>query len=271
MGAGNTYLEKAYQAATGKSLTKVGAEGELPEGAGDVRVYDAGVDGNRREEAPSLVFADPDNATDSVRRVLLTATACDLTAGISSFSVGVNETKVYRVPDWGIGFLWAGEQCAGYYGEHEGVKTVVVGFDIRESDFPLQAEFPIFISNAIHYLGDTSLLAGNLYTAGERVLFHPQADLDVETLTAETRKAGLYQVSAGERTEQYVVRFDTAGQSDGRLTAEGTADRETYEGPVKRNFAMSCCCCCCCCWAWNGCCTGGRPAAEANSIWGCAW
>lgn len=236
VGAGNTYLEKAYQAATGKSLTKVGAEGELPEGAGDVRVYDAGVDGNRREEAPSLVFADPDNATDSVRRVLLTATACDLTAGISSFSVGVNETKVYRVPDWGIGFLWAGEQCAGYYGEHEGVKTVVVGFDIRESDFPLQAEFPIFISNAIHYLGDTSLLAGNLYTAGERVLFHPQADLDVETLTAETRKAGLYQVSAGERTEQYVVRFDTAGQSDGRLTAEGTADRETYEGPVKKKL-----------------------------------
>ncbi len=236
VGAGNTYLEKAYQAATGKSLTKVGAEGELPEGAGDVRVYDAGVAGNRREEAPSLVFADPDNATDSVRRVLLTATACDLTAGISSFSVGVNETKVYQVPDWGVGFLWAGEQCAGYYGEHEGVKTIVVGFDIRESDFPLQAEFPIFISNAIHYLGDTSLLAGNLYTAGERVLFHPQADLDVETLTAETRKAGLYQVSAGERTEQYVVRFDTAGQSDGRLTAEGTADRETYEGPVKKKL-----------------------------------
>ena len=54
VGAGNTYLEKAYQAATGKSLTKVGAEGEQPEGAGDVRVYDAGVDGNRREEAPSL-------------------------------------------------------------------------------------------------------------------------------------------------------------------------------------------------------------------------
>lgn len=236
VGAGNTYLEKAYQAATGRSLTKVGSEGELPEGTGDVRIYDAGAVGDRREEAPSLVFADPDNATGSVQRVLLTVTACDLTAGISSFSVGVNETRVYQVPEWGTGFLWAGEQCAGYYGEHEGVKTVVMGFDIRESDFPLQAEFPIFISNAIHYLGDSSLLAGNLYTAGDRVLFHPQAELDVETLTAETRKAGLYQVSAEERTEQYVVRFDTAGQSDGRLTAEGTADRETYEGPVKKRL-----------------------------------
>ena len=61
-----------------------------------------------------------------------------------------------------------------------------MGFDLRESDFPLKAEFPIFISNAIHYLGDTSLLAGNIYMAGDRVLFHPQADLDVNTLSAET-------------------------------------------------------------------------------------
>ncbi len=237
VGTGNIYLEKAYQAATGMNLVKVAAEGELPQDSQDVRIYDAGAGSAGRDDACSLVFGDDRYAYGSAERVILTVTGCDLTSGISAFSLGVNETSVYELPEWGTGFLWAGEQCAGYYGEHDGVKTVVVGFDIRESDFPLKAEFPIFISNAIHYLGDTSLLAGNIYTAGDRVLFHPQAELDVNTLSAETRKAGLYQVDAGGWAEQYVVRFDTGSQSDGQLTAEGTVRQDAYgSGPVKKNL-----------------------------------
>ena len=237
IGAGNTYLEKAYQAATGMSLVKVAGESELPEDSREMRIYDAGIGSILWDDACSLLFKDGRRATGSAERVMLTVTDCDLTAGMSSFALGVNETKVYEIPEWGTGFLWAGQQCAGYFGEHDGVKTVVVGFDIRESDFPLKAEFPIFISNAMHYLGDTSLLASNVYTAGDRVLFHPQADLDVDTLAAETRKAGLYQVDAGDGTEQYVVRFDTAGQSDGQLTAEGTVERDSYgSGLVKKRL-----------------------------------
>lgn len=227
IGEGNTYIEKAYQAAAGMSLTKVKSESQLQEGLQALRIYDAGTDGLWQEETSALVFG-ADGETGTAERVLLTVTDCDLTAGLSSFTIGVNETKVYEIPQWGTGFLWAGEQCAGYYGEHDGVKTIVVGFDIRESDFPLKAEFPIFISNALHYLGDTSLLAQQIYTAGDRVLFHPQAEFDTSTLTAETDKAGLYEVQAGELTEQYVVRFDTAGESDGRLTAEGTVPDNEY-------------------------------------------
>ncbi len=240
IGSGNTYLEKAYQAVTGMNLTKVENEsvlhsamqdigdGRMQDGAPAVRIYDAGETCSQWESVNKMVFRDSVNATDTVERVLLTVTGCDLTSGLSSFSIGVNETKVYEIPEWGTGFLWAGEQCAGYYGEHNGVKTVVVGFDIRESDFPLKAEFPIFISNALHFLGESSLLAGNIYAAGDRVLFHPQADFDVNTLAAETKKAGLYEVKAGEITERYVVRFATGSQSDGQMVAEGTVSDTSY-------------------------------------------
>ncbi len=227
IGEGNTYIEKAYQAAAGMILTKVKSESQLQDGIQTVRIYDAGSEGLWQEEVSALVFGGS-GETGTAERVLLTVTDCDLTSGLSSFAIGVNETKVYEVPQWGTGFLWAGEQCAGYYGEHDGVKTIVVGFDIRESDFPLKAEFPVFMSNALHYLGDTSLLAQQIYTAGDRVLYHPQAEFDVNTLTAQTEKAGLYEVQAGELTEQYVVRFDTAGESDGRLTAEGTVPNNEY-------------------------------------------
>lgn len=244
IGGGNTYIEKAYQAAAGGSLTKVKSEALLQmqsDGQDDrtqtVRIYDAGETCEIRDEGSMLIFGD-DTAADTVERVLLTVEECDLTSGLSSFSIGVNKTKVYEVPDWGIGFLWAGEKCAGYYGEHDGIKAVVVGFDVRESDFPLRAEFPVFISNALHFLSDTSLLAESVYAVGDKVLFHPQADFDVGMLSADTRKAGLYEVAAGDIAEHYVVRFATGSQSDGRITkdgiysAEGAADGVSYGGGI---------------------------------------
>lgn len=247
IGDGNTYIEKAYQAAFGESLVKA-ADGEawqeaLREGEHAVCIYDAGEEGLQRDTASGMYFFDGFHALDTVEGVLLTVTDCELVSGLGSFAIGVNETRVYDVPEWGTGFLWAGGMCAGYYGEHDGVKTVVVGFDLRESDFPLKAEFPVFMSNAFHYLGDTSLLAQEVYMAGDRVLFHPQADFDVNTLEAETRKAGLYEITAGDISERYVVRFDTESLSDGRVTAEGTgsflpAEGRTVKGSL-RNIVLA--------------------------------
>ncbi|MCI8402201.1 MAG: VWA domain-containing protein [Lachnospiraceae bacterium] len=239
IGGGNLYIEKAYQAATGKSLPRLGDDGGQ-EDPGTIRIFDAEAEGGSDDAARSMVFLDETNLSGTEKNVLLTVTDCDLTAGLSAFSIGVNETNLYEVPDWGTGFLWAGERCAGYYGEHDGVKTVVVGFDIRESDFPLKAEFPVFLSNALHFLGDTSLLAGNVYTAGDTVLFHPQAGLDVNRLEAPARKAGLYEVDPGDsgwegEAEAYVVRF-AADESDGRITAQGVSSAAPGSRPVKKQL-----------------------------------
>ena len=228
IGDGNTYIEKAYQAAAGMSLTKIKGENALLDGTQAVRIYDAGTESSLRDNAGSMVFRDDSSYIGTVEKVMLTVSDCELTEGLSSFGIGVNKTNVYEVPSWGTGFLWAGGQCAGYYGEHDGVKTVVVGFDIRESDFPLKAEFPVFMANAIRFLGDTSLLADNIYEAGDKPAFHPYADFNADILSAETKKAGLYEVTAGDVTEQYVVRFATDSQADGRIVAEGTDSDISY-------------------------------------------
>ncbi|MCH5332870.1 MAG: VWA domain-containing protein [Agathobacter sp.] len=234
IGSGNTYLEKAYQAATGNSLTK--AESGSDDAAA-VHIYDAGA--KYVDTAKSrMVFADGERAVDVKKNVMLSTVGCDLTEGMAEFAVGVNETKIYDVPEWGIGFLWAGEQCAGYYGDHGGVRVIAVGFDVRESDFPLKAEFPVFISNAIRFLGDSSLLADQIYESGEAVLFHPQPDIDVSALVADTTKAGLFEAGEGDWKEPYVVRFATGTESDGRLTAEssggeGLSERVTVRKRVR--------------------------------------
>lgn len=238
IGSGNTYLEKAYKAATGNSLTK--AESESEDGPA-VHIYDAGakyVDTTKSR----MVFADSEYSSDVKKNVMLSTVSCDLTEGMSEFAVGVNETKIYDVPEWGVGFLWAGEQCAGYYGDHDGVRVIAVGFDVRESDFPLKAEFPVFISNAVRFLGDSSLLADQIYEPGEPVLFHPQPDIDVSALAADTSKAGLFEAGEGDWKEAYVVRFATGTESDGRLAAEdiggGTSERVTVRKQV-RNVVLA--------------------------------
>ena len=246
MGEGNLYLEKAYQAVTGQNLSRVkpgdlysleeGAETAKSAGKKPVLIYDAGTSALQVETADRMTFDDSTASTGKKKNISLSGSDTELTAGITSLSFGVNGTYTYDVPEWGTGFLWAGEECAAYYGEHDGCRQVVFGFDIRESDFALKAEFPVLMSNALNYLMDSSLLAQNVYEAGETVLFRPQSDVDVSGISAPTDKVGLYPVKAGEKEESYVVRF-AQDQSDGRITAEGTeAAAKVSSQTIKRQL-----------------------------------
>ena len=96
VGDGNTYIEKAYQAAAGMSLTKLQSGQEEQDTDGQtVYIYDVDTAEKRREDVSAMAFKDEAGAQDTAEKVLLTVTGCDLTAGLSSFTIGVNETKVY--------------------------------------------------------------------------------------------------------------------------------------------------------------------------------
>ncbi len=51
IGKGNTYIEKAYQAAVGKSLARAESAAALQEGGDLIRIYDAGTAGTETQEA----------------------------------------------------------------------------------------------------------------------------------------------------------------------------------------------------------------------------
>mgnify|MGYP004509392865 CR=1 FL=1 len=239
IGKGNTYIAKAYEAVSGESLVQAKSESTLEADDTRARIYDAGTADQQKEALSRIVFADATDATGREEHVALTVSDTEITSGIKDFTIGVNETYTYEVPEWATGFLWAGKKCAGYYGEHDGLRVVVVGFDLRESDFPLQAEFPVFMANALSFLNDSSLLAQNVYTAGEKIVYHPQSDVDVSTLETNTDKAGLYEVTAGDKTESYVVRFATGTQSDGSVIAKSTGDGVTAQSGMTRKSVRS--------------------------------
>lgn len=223
VGDGNIFLEKAYEAVTGESVAKSDTDIMTEDSTYNVVIYDAG-------QAPvntvgsSLIFGDGrEQATEVLNNVVLDLTDCDLTAGLSGFHIGVNKAYCFTVPDGAESFLEYEGKCVGYYGEINGRKEVVVGFDIRESDFPLRAEFPVFLANAMTYLSDTSWLATNIYYAGEALALQPWAEPDADTLPANMDKAGLYRIGNEDYQEAYVVRFQSATESDGRAVAESVS------------------------------------------------
>ncbi|MDE7183487.1 MAG: VWA domain-containing protein, partial [Lachnospiraceae bacterium] len=113
--------------------------------------------------------------------------------------------------------------CVGYYREADGFREIVVGFDIRESDFPLRAEFPVFLANAMNYLTDTSWLSATVCYAGEEIALQPWADLDRTQFDSRPSKAGIYKIGRDTSQESYVVRFQTSTESDGRKEASSVS------------------------------------------------
>lgn len=249
VGTGNTFIEKAYMAVTGQSIAKsetdTAADYEIDDVTGMVKrdndynvvIYDAGqipqVTGGNR-----LIFGNAGNeSAQKLENVVLDMTNCDLTAGLSGFTIGVNTAYGFELPEGAESFLEYNGKCVGYYRELEGNKEVVVGFDIRESDFPLRAEFPIFLANAMLYLSDTSWLAANVYYAGEEIALQPWAEPDRSMFESRPGKAGLYQVGNDSYQESYVVRFQTDTESDGRKVAESINDSsELQMQKVKRTL-----------------------------------
>ena len=224
VGDGNTFIEKAYQAVTGSNIAKAGSDATLESYAYNIVIYDAG-QVPETTEGNKLLFGDArGESVEKLENVVLDMTDCDLTAGLAGFSIGVNIAYCFALPEGAVSFLQYNGKCVGYYGEGDGGKEIVVGFDIRESDFPLRAEFPVFLANAMIYLSDTSWLVSNVYYAGEEIALQPWAEIDRTKLESRLSKAGLYQIGNEDYQESYVVQFQTATESDGQAEAVSVND-----------------------------------------------
>lgn len=126
VGDGNTFIEKAYRAVTGESITKAKTDAQvsgtsesedsleavltprtpLKEAGYNVVIYDAG-QAPQTEGANRLVFGSlGGETTETLENVVLDMTDCDLTAGLSGFTIGVNTAYCFALPD-GAKCFWS--------------------------------------------------------------------------------------------------------------------------------------------------------------------
>ena len=251
----NMFIEKAFANLAGVEISRTD---DLSVVGGDTK-YDLYIfDGMVPSELPetgSFLFINCEyedfvSKTKTVEKTILTLLDTDLSTYIVDAEIGVNSSMVYEVPGWGNSFLDSSEGSAGYYGIYDGHKVATLGFDLHQSDFGLQAEFPVLISNMAQYLLNGSLTEENSFVAGDSVMLHGStkgSDLtlvnpDLSQIVIEASGAsgsylqvtepGIYSVSqtTDDATvfQQFAVLFPVANESqveaaDSMIGENGTA------------------------------------------------
>ena len=180
-----------------------------------------------------LVSAGPDVAISSVNA----ARPDDpLLTDVPTIGVHVSRARRLETPGWADAVLGSPETPLLLVGEQSGRRVGVIGFDIHQSDLPLQPGFPVLMQHLLDWLVPRTSTATPVAQVGESVALAPLPEaVSVEVVTpggqrtqvgpplppppfSGTDTPGIYQViqrdSAGrETTSFFAVNFINARES----------------------------------------------------------
>jgi Ca-activated chloride channel homolog len=227
---GNLFLERALNLDPFVQLFR-GGKNEATSGQYNVVVIDGAAPANL-PPSNQLVF----NATTDLTPVNVTGTApapgvadWDRKHPVTRFApwgdVRLARSQAVTLQPWGISLVEAERTPLVVAGEKKtsaGTKRVVwCGFDIRETDLPLRVAFPIFITNAVRWLGAApgSTSEGTPRRPGEVVPLAPPQGISQVQIQAPDKSSSTLSVVDGQ------VLFAGADQV-GVYTATGKGKSE---------------------------------------------
>lgn len=226
----NLFMEKAFNNLAGLEVYRSSELDVLSNGEEfDLYIFD-GIVPEKLPKSGSLLFINCEYrdmfvSDGTVEGRTLTLLPSDVTEYIDGIKIGVNQALTYSVPSWGMKYLDTDGKSAGFYGIYDGRRIAVMGFDLHQTDFGLQAAFPVLISNFSEYLLGGSLIEQNRYTVGDSILLHGStrgSDMELHIPNEKTRsmkaseasgaymrleKTGLYQVSQMQEKHEITQYF----------------------------------------------------------------
>ncbi len=233
VGVGNTYFEKAYQAAKGETVVKVSSDSDIKDEKAVV-IYDQA---SLVSENKNRLVQDMESGTgEQISGAIVTVRTGELINDMSDYTFGASNLNVLECPEWAEPLMVVSddkeEKVVAYYGEQDGIRQVVLGFDIRDSEYPLMAEFPIFVADSLTYLSDESLVQSKYIEAGELVDLSPSvsesAKIQVEGSEKNSKSIADTNISTanlckltgdGIKDEYFVVRYPVS-EGDGSIETE---------------------------------------------------
>ncbi|MBR6402240.1 MAG: VWA domain-containing protein [Eubacterium sp.] len=231
VGAGNIYFEKAYMAATGKTVVKTAVDSDIEDSEEyKIAIYDRA--DLVIKDLPRLVQGYRDEDSEKISGGMVTVKTGDLITDMADYTFGASDLNVLKTPDWAVPLMVVTgadgtEKTVAYYGEKNGIKIVVLGFDIRNSELPLMAEFPIFVADAVSFLSNDKMIQSTYISAGDSPGISHSVSKDAKITredspgfsdSAAYSHAGLYKIS-DTAEEYFVVRYPSE-ESDGSLSYE---------------------------------------------------
>nr|WP_275552246.1 VWA domain-containing protein [Anaerotignum lactatifermentans] len=208
---GNLFLEKALSLVDGVELY-VTNEAEDLSGYG-LYVFDGILPERLPNDGYTMFFA-PEGSVLGLelgeqREISSMVTAADTPwEDTQSISFALREGRSLSA-DWGRAFLWGDGVPLALYGQPEGRKCIVFGFDLHDSDLPLKMEFPVLMYRLLEWYfpaaetmaqgGTGEALSLSLQPATERAwVVTPEGEevqiappFPARTLT-QTKTAGVY-------------------------------------------------------------------------------
>ena len=195
IGNKNTYLEKAYFAVTGERIDRADSDIGIP-AEYSIYIYTDATKVTDKDHSHLVFSLESDRLVDAVmpqasedegednektltepEEYIENMTAyvpeSELTDGLKAFNIGVLKAAELEVPEWATSCIYAGDSTIAYYGNKSGKRNVVVGFDISDTNFALLPEFPVFVQNALNYIGSKSAFTVSSVEAGTIMLNAP--------------------------------------------------------------------------------------------------
>ncbi len=258
----NTFLEKALKISGSQTIDKVQPKDAE---AADIEeyslvVYD-GVLPGELSETGNIIFINPPasdvkketegwqkdifiygkKSKSSVIRTL----KGNVTEYIEDYSFSSLDVLGFKTPKWAKAFFETGSKLsAGYLGNYNGRMVAVIGFDLHNTDFPLQTEFPIFMYNLLRETMSARIAEKSVYNAGEAVSIQKKGKSEKVVVTkpdgtkenynleggtvvfADTIDAGLYSLKEDDGEMYFIVPFPEE-ESDVLKETVITSDKNT--------------------------------------------
>lgn len=258
----NTFLEKALKISGSQTIDKVQPKDAE---AADIEeyslvVYD-GVLPGELSETGNIIFINPPasdvkketegwqkdifiygkKSKSSVIRTL----KGNVTEYIEDYSFSSLDVLGFKTPKWAKAFFETGSKLsAGYLGNYNGRMVAVIGFDLHNTDFPLQTEFPIFMHNLLRETMSARIAEKSVYNAGEAVSIQKKGKSEKVVVTkpdgtkenynleggtvvfADTIDAGLYSIKEDDGEMYFIVPFPEE-ESDVLKETVITSDKNT--------------------------------------------
>ncbi|GAB6988234.1 vWA domain-containing protein [Paenibacillus pini] len=189
---GNIFLEKALQL-TGAEVTKISTDGKKDV---DIKNKDVSTDDSPSlpDLAPDLIVMDgpaPAFTQENSWKQLIQKTALwtiggsgkEIEVGGESAKPELHPVTSYlklsglyfgqvlnsKAPAWGKAIVNVGSFPAVYAGQDNGVPRLSFQFELKNTDLPLSAEFPIMVNNAVTWLSSGKGSGLGRVTAGNRM------------------------------------------------------------------------------------------------------
>ena len=177
--------------------------------------------------------------------ILIPVYLLNVTEYIEDYSFSSLDVLGFKTPKWAKAFFETGSKLsAGYLGNYNGRMVAVIGFDLHNTDFPLQTEFPIFMYNLLRETMSARIAEKSVYNAGEAVSIQKKGKSEKVVVTkpdgtkenynleggtvvfADTIDAGLYSIKEDDGEMYFIVPFPEE-ESDVLKETVITSDKNT--------------------------------------------